>query len=107
MDTETQEIAILKKDLSNDERLQFDLQFSSRRKNPTTALILSLFLGTFGIDRLYIGDIAAGIVKMLTLGGLWIWAIIDWFLIMNATRRHNGVLAKQIHDSLIQMRASD
>ena len=43
MDTELQEIALVKKNLTNEEKMQFDLQFAARRKNPTTALILSLF----------------------------------------------------------------
>ena len=58
-------------------------------KNPTTALIISLFLGELGIVRFYIGDIGQGIGKLLTAGGCGVWAIIDWFLIMDATRRKN------------------
>ena len=58
-------------------------------KDPTTALILSLLIGYYGIDRFYIGDTGIGVAKLLTCGGLWIWAIIDWFLIMDATRQKN------------------
>ena len=41
------------------------------------------------IDRFIIGDTVKGIGKLLTCGGLGIWAIIDWFLIMRATREKN------------------
>ena len=58
-------------------------------KNPTTALILSLFLGGLGVDRFYIGDTGLGVGKLLTCGGVGIWTIIDWFLIMKATRENN------------------
>ncbi|MEG1574940.1 MAG: TM2 domain-containing protein [Bacteroidales bacterium] len=58
-------------------------------KDPTVALILSLLVGSLGIDRFYIGDNGIGIAKLLTCGGVGIWAIIDWFLIMNATKRKN------------------
>ena len=58
-------------------------------KEPQTALIISLFLGTYGIDRFYIGDTGAGIGKLLTCGGLGIWTIIDWFSIQNSTRKKN------------------
>lgn len=58
-------------------------------KNPTVSLILSLFLGYLGVDRFYIGDIGLGIAKLLTGGGCGIWTIVDWFLIMEATRRKN------------------
>ncbi len=58
-------------------------------KTPVISLILSLFLGYLGIDRLYVGDIGLGILKLITCGGLGIWTIIDWFLIMKVTRRKN------------------
>ena len=61
-------------------------------KNPTTALILSIFLGTLGVDRFYIGHIGLGVTKLLlawlTFG---IWTIVDWFLIINATKKANLV----------------
>ena len=61
-------------------------------KNPTTALILSIFLGTLGVDRFYIGHVGLGVAKLLlawlTFG---IWTIIDWFLIINATKKANLV----------------
>ncbi len=64
--------------------LQF-IQF----KDPTTALLISIFAGVYGIDRFYIGDTGMGIGKLLTCGGLGIWAIVDWFLIQGATKEKN------------------
>lgn len=58
-------------------------------KEPTTALIISIFGGAYGIDRFYIGDTGMGVGKLLTCGGLGIWAIIDWFMIQGATREKN------------------
>ena len=58
-------------------------------KEPTTALIISILIGGFGIDRFYIGDTGLGVAKLLTCGGLYIWTIVDWFLIMGATREKN------------------
>lgn len=58
-------------------------------KDPTTALLVSIFAGAYGIDRFYIGDVGLGVGKLLTCGGLGIWAIVDWFLIMDATRDKN------------------
>lgn len=55
-------------------------------KDPTISLIISLLGGGLGIDRFYIGDTGLGIAKLLTCGGLGIWSIIDWFLIMSAVR---------------------
>lgn len=58
-------------------------------KNPTTAIILSIFLGCYGIDRFYIGDTGMGLGKLLTCGGLGLWAIIDWFMILESTKEKN------------------
>ena len=58
-------------------------------KNPMTALLLSIFCGSLGVDRFFIGDTGMGIGKLLTAGGCGIWAIIDWFMIQNATREKN------------------
>ena len=46
-------------------------------------LLLSLFLGTLGVHRFYVGKIGTGILQVLTLGGCGIWALID--IIMIAT----------------------
>ena len=50
-------------------------------KSWTTALILSILLGTLGIDRFYIGHTGIGVAKLLTLGGCGIWALVDLILI--------------------------
>ena len=58
-------------------------------KDPTTSLLISIFAGAYGIDRFYIGDTGMGVGKLLTCGGLGVWAIVDWFLIQGATKEKN------------------
>lgn len=58
-------------------------------KDPTTIIILSVVAGSLGIDRFLLGDTGLGIGKLLTCGGLGIWAIVDWFLVMERTREVN------------------
>lgn len=55
---------------------------STPQKSWTTALILSFFLGGLGIDRFYLGYTLLGVLKLLTLGGLGLWALIDFVLIL-------------------------
>ena len=65
-------------------------------KDPTTSLIISILAGSLGIDRFMIGDTGLGVGKLLTCGGLGIWAIIDWFMIQKATREKNMQKIQQL-----------
>lgn len=48
-------------------------------KSKTTALILAILLP--GADRIYLGKITSGILKIITAFGLGLWWIIDIILI--------------------------
>ena len=50
-------------------------------KNYVIAFIISWLVGFLGIDRFYLGYTGLGILKLITLGGCGIWALIDWILI--------------------------
>jgi TM2 domain-containing membrane protein YozV len=56
-------------------------------KSWITALLLSILVGGFGVDRFYLGYTGLGLLKLLTLGGCGIWSIID--IIQIATRKLN------------------
>jgi len=47
----------------------------------------SLFFGVFGVDRFYLGKFWTGLIKLLTLGGLGIWALIDLTMVMSGSMR--------------------
>ncbi len=62
-----------------------------QRKSYTATLLLSFFLGGFGIHRFYTGYIGLGILQLITLGGCGIWALIDFVRIcFNNFKDANG-----------------
>jgi TM2 domain-containing membrane protein YozV len=75
--------------LSNLDDSQWQRLQLTQFKDPTTALLISIFAGAYGIDRFYIGDTGMGVGKLLTCGGFMVWAIVDWFLIQGATKEKN------------------
>ena len=56
-------------------------------KDWLTALLLSIFLGTLGVDRFYMGQSGLGIGKLLTFGGCGVWWLIDVILIATGSAR--------------------
>lgn len=51
-------------------------------KSWPAALLLSMSGGMMGLDRFYLGYRGLGVAKMLTLGGLGLWTLIDFIRLL-------------------------
>ena len=92
---ESHQVAPIRESLLEIDDSKWGLIQTLQFKDPTIMLIVSLLGGSLGIDRFMIGDTGLGIGKLLTCGGLGIWTIIDWFMIMGATREKNMIKLEQ------------
>lgn len=57
-------------------------EINKSEKGFVPTLLLALFLGGLGAHRFFVGKIGTGILQLLTMGGLGIWALIDTIIII-------------------------
>ena len=55
---------------------------SATSKRILPAALLCFFLGFLGVHRFYVGKVGTGILQIVTLGGLGIWVLIDFIMII-------------------------
>lgn len=84
-----EKIMYLKDKLRTMDDEKFSLISTIELKDPTTLLLVSIFLGSLGIDRFMLGDTGMGILKLLTGGLCGILTIVDWFTISKKTKELN------------------
>ena len=84
-----EKMVYLKDKLRTMDEEKFSLVSTIELKDPTTLLLISLFLGVLGVDRFMLGDTGMGVLKLLTAGCCGILTIIDWFSITKKTKELN------------------
>ena len=85
----SEKIMYLKDKLSTVSDEKFATISAVKFKNPTAVLVVSILLGTFGIDRFIIGDVLVGVLKLLTVGLCGVLTIFDWFTISKKAKEMN------------------
>lgn len=85
----SESIVFLKEKMLAADESKFALASSVDFKDPTTILLISLFLGSLGIDRFMLGDTGLGVLKLLTCGVCGIMTIVDWFVVMKKAKQVN------------------
>ena len=84
-----EKLVFLREKLYSLEESRFFLVSAVEFKDPTTMLLISLFLGGWGVDRFMMKETGMGILKLLTGGCCGVLTIIDWFSIQKKTREQN------------------
>ena len=84
-----EKIMYLKEKLAAMDESKFTMVSTVELKDPTTILLVSIFLGSLGIDRFMLGDTGMGILKLLTGGCCGILTIIDWFTVSKKAKELN------------------
>lgn len=68
---------------------RFMMLSSAELVDPNTLLLVSIFVGSFGIDRFLLGEIGMGLLKLFTGGVCGILTIYDWFTISKKAKDVN------------------
>lgn len=90
------ELSDLTRGLSDAQKMIFQTQYSSEKKDRGTALILAML----GWDRFWLGDVALGLIKYITMGGCLIWWLVDLFTAGSRCDEYNRGKAREIAGSI-------
>lgn len=84
-----EKIVYIRERISQMDEASFTTLSTVSLKEPTTFLLVSIFLGGLGIDRFMLGETGMGLLKLLTGGCCGILTIVDWFTISKKTKEKN------------------
>ena len=85
----SEKIMFLREKMYTMDEARFAMLSTVELKDPTMITIISVFLGSLGIDRFMLNDIGLGVLKLLTGGCCGILTIIDWFTVQKKAKEVN------------------
>ena len=99
-------IAYLMKELSHQERILFQSEYTSNKKSVTNGVLLALFLGGLGIHKFWLNEVRLGILYLVFF---WTFvpalvAILDACLMGNSVKNYNLKVANAAYQKIIIMR---
>ena len=84
-----QHLAIVRSKMEKMDDDQLVAFSAAELKNPTTMLLIEIFLGEFGIHRFMLGEVGMGVLELLTCGLCGILWLIDLFSVVKKTKEYN------------------
>lgn len=88
--------------MSQDQRMLFQSQYNSEKKDRTAAILLALFLGGFGAHRFYLGDMI-GIIYVVFCW-TFIPSIVAFFELFVLSKRVDRYNERKAHDLAARIR---
>ena len=84
-----EKIVFIREKMYTIDESKFMLLSAVELKDPTTMLLISLFLGVWGVDRFVMKETGMGVLKLLTCGCCGVLTIMDWISIQKKTKERN------------------
>ncbi len=95
----------LQSSMTNEQRIAFQHEYYSRRKDPVVGVLLAVFLGSFGAHRFYLGQNGIAIIYILFCWTLipHLIALIEAFFMPGRIREWNDRMAAEVANRVLLM----
>jgi TM2 domain-containing membrane protein YozV len=112
----------LKQQLSHQQLAMVQSEMEHKKKSMALAYVFLIFLGTFGAHRFYVGKKGTAITQLVLtllgyltlwlfgiglifLGIVWIWVLIDLFLLYGHVNRFNEEIERELIAQVMRQNA--
>ena len=85
----TEKVMLIREKMAQIDDARYSTISSVELKDPSTMLMISLFLGELGVDSFMMGETGKGILKLCTVGLCGILWLIDVINISNKVKEYN------------------